>query len=545
MTIFTANDFTSVGARQYRVRKGDIVPLARGLWTDEVKAAPVDVVEENWIEIVGKMLPGAVISDRSALAMRPVDGVLFVSHRRTSPLELPGLTVYPDGKADDHRDGDVPIDRHGNLYASSTARALIDNAEMRGRPGAVPRRLTREELHDEVVKIVTTYTPRQVENLLAAVDRDANRAAAETVRVFVDAARGRINTVKSSSRAMNAAQRGEAFDHARVALFRQVVADLQRLAPVQRYVTDQRRAQMVPFYEAYFSNYIEGSTLTIDEAQQVVFHRADVGKPEDAHDITSTYEIVADHAEMSRRPSDAVQFMDSLRDRHRIMMAAHPAKRPGEWKTQRNQAGATVFVDPSHVPGTLRAGWEEAAALTDPFQRAVYMMFMVSEVHPFADGNGRSARVAMNAELVPANLHRIIIPTVLRSDYMSGLLRTTAGNGPEGLHRVLSFAQSWVARGEFADLEIADRYLRATNALVEADHADREGIYLRLLRTGELEELGDVAYPRATAPTPGPSIADEALAEADVLAARQRRFPERLRDSAEPEHPDSDDIELD
>jgi len=355
---------------------------------------------------------------------------------------------------------------------------------------------------------VTTYTDRQVENLLSAVDRDANKTAAETVRVFVDAARGRINTVPSNSRAMNAAQRGEAFDHTRVALFRQVIADLQRLAPVQRYVTDQRRAQMVPFYEAYFSNYIEGSTLTIDEAQRVVFRGADVGKPEDAHDIAATYEIVADHAGMSQRPDDADQFMDSLRDRHRVMMAAHPSKFPGEWKVQRNQAGATVFVDPNHVPGTLRAGWEEGAALTDPFQRAVYMMFMVSEVHPFADGNGRSARVAMNAELVPANLHRIIIPTVLRNDYMSALTRTTAGNGPEGLHRVLDFAQNWVARGDFTELEISDRYLRATSALVDSGRADREGIQLRLLKTGELEELGEVAYPATTAPPPDGSITD-------------------------------------
>ena len=30
------------------------------------------------------------------------------------------------------------------------------------------------------------------------------------------------------------------------------------------------------------------------------------------------------------------------------------------------------------------------------------MMFLVSEVHPFADGNGRAARIMMNAELVAA-----------------------------------------------------------------------------------------------------------------------------------------------
>jgi Fic family protein len=37
--------------------------------------------------------------------------------------------------------------------------------------------------------------------------------------------------------------------------------------------------------------------------------------------------------------------------------------------------------------------------LIDPFQRAVYVMFVVAEVHPFLDGNGRVARIAMNAEL--------------------------------------------------------------------------------------------------------------------------------------------------
>jgi len=30
------------------------------------------------------------------------------------------------------------------------------------------------------------------------------------------------------------------------------------------------------------------------------------------------------------------------------------------------------------------------------------MMFLVSEVHPFLDGNGRIARVMMNAELILA-----------------------------------------------------------------------------------------------------------------------------------------------
>lgn len=495
MVLFTAEDFSSTATRARRVRAGEIKPVVRGLWTDEVTRDLEDIVRDSWATIVGKMLPGAVITDRSGFAMHPVDGMLFVSHPREAPLVLPGLTVYPDGKSDNRRPDDIPMDPTGRLFASSPARALIDNAETRGRPAAVPRRLTRDQLHDEVVRIVSTYTARQVDNMLAAVETDANSVAAESVKIFVAAARGSIHTVKSSSRAMNAAQRGETYDQARVALFRRVAADLQLQPLQQRFVGDPRRAQMVPFYESYFSNYIEGSTLTIDEAERVVFEGADVGKPEDSHDVRSTWEIVSDAAEMSRRPADADEFMETLRDRHRLMMAAHPSKRPGEWKAQRNRAGATVFVDPAHVPGTLRAGWEEGQVLTDPFQRAAYVMFVVSEVHPFADGNGRSARVAMNAELVPAKLHRVVIPTILRNEYMSALTRTTAGNGPEGLYRVLSYAQDWVWRGEFADLEIGDRYLRATNALVDSGVADREGIRLRQLRLGELDEIEDTAYP--------------------------------------------------
>lgn len=40
------------------------------------------------------------------------------------------------------------------------------------------------------------------------------------------------------------------------------------------------------------------------------------------------------------------------------------------------------------------------------------MKFLISEIHPFNDGNGRLARIMMNAELVAENEEKIIIPTV-------------------------------------------------------------------------------------------------------------------------------------
>ena len=70
----------------------------------------------------------------------------------------------------------------------------------------------------------------------------------------------------------------------------------------------------------------------------------------------------------------------------------------------------------------MLAGFDVAAPLLDPFQRSVYMMFLVAETQPFVDGNGRLARIAMNAEPVANAQVRIIVPT-LRSASRCACLR--------------------------------------------------------------------------------------------------------------------------
>src|SRR3546814_6011801 len=102
----------------------------------------------------------------------------------------------------------------------------------------------------------------------------------------------------------------------------------------------------------------------------------------------------------------------------RILLIARPSKNPGEFKDRNNRAGDTEFVDRTLVRGTLMRGFDFYRALNHSFAKAAYMMFLVSEVHPFLDGNGRLARVMMNAELVSAGQTKVIIPTVFREDYL-------------------------------------------------------------------------------------------------------------------------------
>ncbi|MFX5494296.1 Fic family protein, partial [Acinetobacter baumannii] len=75
--------------------------------------------------------------------------------------------------------------------------------------------------------------------------------------------------------------------------------------------------------------------------------------------------------------------------------------------------------------------------------RAIFMMFIVAEVHPFLDGNGRIARVRMNPEVDAANEMRIIIPTVYREDYLLALKKLSIQHDAEPFIRMLVRAQAY------------------------------------------------------------------------------------------------------
>ncbi|TAK86783.1 MAG: hypothetical protein EPO20_06035 [Betaproteobacteria bacterium] len=73
---------------------------------------------------------------------------------------------------------------------------------------------------------------------------------------------------------------------------------------------------------------------------------------------------------------------------------------------------------PALVRGTLIEGSELARSVPEGLPRAIYLAFLVSEVHPFADGNGRISRLVMNAELSRTGEARIIIPTLFHEEYV-------------------------------------------------------------------------------------------------------------------------------
>jgi hypothetical protein len=106
-----------------RMRRGQLVRLATGVYTTDVTSDRAVVVLREWHLIVGRMFPRAVITDRSAITGGPVGGRLYLSHDgRNREVPLPGLTVLVRAGAGP-LDDDIALP--GGLYQASKGRGRL------------------------------------------------------------------------------------------------------------------------------------------------------------------------------------------------------------------------------------------------------------------------------------------------------------------------------------------------------------------------------------------------------------------------------------
>ena len=99
------------------------------------------------------------------------------------------------------------------------------------------------------------------------------------------------------------------------------------------------------------------------------------------------------------------------------------------------------------------------------------MMFLISETHPFNDGNGRTARVMMNVELFRAGEAKIIVPNVYREDYLLALRKLSRQGDPSAYIKVMDTLQRFghtLYGRTFGDLLA---YLQRCNAFEDPDEA--------------------------------------------------------------------------
>ncbi|HYQ79472.1 MAG TPA: Fic family protein [Solirubrobacterales bacterium] len=371
-----------------------------------------------------------------------------------------------------------------DLHFAGQARKFLDNLRpSRTRGDGVSRTLSRAEIEDELTRIAAQRGTEALNELRDRAEEIAPALGAEREMAMLDDLIGAVQgtrDVELATAAARAQRQGMGFDPRRLELFETLQAHLLQDPQPER----SERTGSLPalsFIEAYFSNWIEGTEFAVDEAEEIVFEGAiPDGRFEDAHDVLGTFELVNDGDRRARTPRDADELLALLRSHHGLMLARRPAARPGFFKAKPNQAGGTTFVHPDLVEGTLREGFRYLAPLPSGLSRAIFMMFLVSEVHPFTDGNGRVARVLMNAELTATEEQRIVIPLSYRDDYLQSLRALSRSSNPRPLVRVLDFAQQYAAAIDWSDLRTAKAMLTQTNAFVPPDVAEEKGLRLRL-----------------------------------------------------------------
>ena len=463
-----------------QLQAGLLRKIAPKIYTTNLTESVENIIYQNRYVIAGHLFPGAIVSFRTAFEGDVKrGGTLFLTYRHRRKVSLPGLTIQLVLGSMDTQ-GTLPFLE--SLLISGYERTLLENLQPSRQRSISKKTVDQAEIEQRLDKLCQIRGEEELNHLRERAKTIADSISMESEYAKLEQLIGAIlgsrstdflNTPQAKARAQ-----GLPYDPERLELFMSLHALLRRaVLPSRQLPETPAILKNLAFFDAYFSNYIEGTEFEPDEAANMVFlNRPLTNRHEDSHDVIATYQLVSDSVAMRLRPDSPAAFEAILKKRHRTLMAARTDKQPGEFKHIINRAGNTVFVSPELVRGTLAKGFELYQLLNEPFARAAFIMFVVSEVHPFLDGNGRLARIMMNAELIAAEQCRIIIPSVFREDCLLTLRRLSRDGEPESYLKMLERAQEFVSKINWTDYDRAMKMLYISNAFAKHD----EGVYLKM-----------------------------------------------------------------
>nr|WP_250807438.1 Fic family protein [Neorhizobium tomejilense] len=467
---------------QRSAAEGKLIRVHEGIYV-EPGITPVElVIAGRWPEVVAKIAPGAVLAGRSALRSNvwrepavagehSVGWIFATLADISSPkrLSLPGLEVrIVPGPGP--LPGDLP---YLGVYLPSPARKLLDNLKpSRSREGP-SRTAGREAVEIEVERLLRTeheeglaQIRRQAADLAPLLEAEAELAVLNEI---IGVVLGTREAALSSRDVAARRRRVSPYDPDCMDRLR-ILAETMAQAPLPTRLdphTEKETRANTSFIEAYFTNYIEGTRFLVDKAKRIIFQGDEPdGRPADGRDVTQTFSQVVHLTANMSMATTFEAFADEIRERNHLLLDARPEKVPGQFKTDPNRAGNTVFVMPEFVVGTLREGFAMMQGIDNPFAKALFAHTMLVLVHPFNDGNGRVSRIMMNKTLVSAGQCRIVVPTIFRTDYIGGLRAFTAADAarPAPLIRAMMRCQDVTSK-------ISDPSLERTVDIWASSHA--------------------------------------------------------------------------
>ena len=211
-----------------------------------------------------------------------------------------------------------------------------------------------------------------------------------------------------------------------------------------RPVSPKALANLEHYYDielTYTSNAIEGNTLSAVETTLVIEKGITVsGKPLKDHlEAIDHYDAIRYVRELARQTSPLIE--SDVRDLHKLVMRRSGPGIAGRYadlsRYVRTETGRHVFPSPAEIPALMSdfAAWLGTA--TDTPETAFMAHRRLVDIHPFNDGNGRTARLLMNLVLIRGGYPPVAVRPEDRLDYIRSLQQAQAGQGTQSLSDLL------------------------------------------------------------------------------------------------------------
>lgn len=176
----------------------------------------------------------------------------------------------------------------------------------------------------------------------------------------------------------------------------------------------------------YNSNAIEGSTLSYADTKLILEEGVSVGGKK----MRELLEAV-NHRE-------AINYIETLKDKethkikeseilyiHEIILRGIDTSNAGKYRSDRVRIAhsQTIFPNPAKVPELMAdfMQWLKTLSSVHPVELASDAHFRLVSIHPFIDGNGRTARLLMNLILLQCGFPLFTIKVENRKAYLDSL----------------------------------------------------------------------------------------------------------------------------
>jgi len=199
-------------------------------------------------------------------------------------------------------------------------------------------------------------------------------------------------------------------------------AQLNDLRPLPEYTVKSLHEQMLVEW-TYNSNAIEGNTLTLKETKVVL------------EGITIGGKLMREHFEAINH-KDAIEYVEAIvsqeepfserliKSIHQLVLKNIDNENAGVYRDQNVTISGADHIPPSHLHldelmGELVEWYGSCGG--HPVERAARLHTHFVKIHPFVDGNGRTARLLMNFELLRSGYLPVVIQVADRLAYYEAL----------------------------------------------------------------------------------------------------------------------------